>query len=198
MKIVHPGGFELEFQDLASFICNSKRKGWASGEKPIKFTDGSEGYKHIEGNLFYRDSYIGEGNFIGQEVVFLIQGLPAGNIPLWGMNYSDVFRIPPAIPLGEAKKFKREVFDFLKEQLRNVPVDFPFRGPTTPQYRETRWGTLNYFNPVNYEIKDDRSPIIEFSANEQITLMPKPQISDKCFEFRYHGRILVPDSYIQS
>lgn len=204
MKIVHPAGFELDFQDLRSFICNGKRNGWASGNKPIEFTDRSEGYKYVDRSLFYVDSYIGEGNFMGQEVVSWIKGLPLGNIPLWGMNYSDSFKLPEYFPAEEAKQFKKEVMIFLKGCLRNVPEDFPFRGPLDQISTEIMGRTIIYQNAVDTgsdlstcDYKGGDRAIRNFGGNERIlwrTYSDKPDF--KVFDLRYNGRILVPDSCV--
>jgi hypothetical protein len=195
MKIVHPRGFEIELKDLADFVVEGKRHGWASGKKPIKFTDGSVGYKHVDRSLFYVDSYIGEGNFIGQEIVFFVRGLPEGNIPIWGMNYRDEFTYPSFVPEIDKRLFKKSVFDYLKMNLMEVPIEFPVRGPykhDMVKSKETEWGSMTY---INNRDPSSKSSLVSFLGNEEICMV-NPQGFGYPFKLKYHGGLLVPQHYV--
>ncbi|MEK6927095.1 MAG: DUF5680 domain-containing protein [Nanoarchaeota archaeon] len=204
MRIVHPQVGEVSFEDLRRFICEGKKNGWASGKKPINFTDGSEGYKHVEGNLFYRDNYIGEGNFMGQEVVYFINGLPTRNIPLWGMSYSDSFKLPTDFPSDQAKPFEKEVMNFLKDCLMQVPEDFPFRGPNDQVIREVMGRELVYVNTPMALREHPSSNYIGgdfifrgFHGFETIFMEPGNKNGSEIFNLVYHGRLLVPEAYVR-
>ncbi len=73
----------------------------------------SKDLRYEEGDFLYFDSYFGGLDFIGQEIVY------EKGTPVWGMNY-------------HGRTFRRDIAempDFLKESLRLVTEEAPYRGP---------------------------------------------------------------------
>jgi hypothetical protein len=116
--------------DLAEFLVKAKRNTWAGDGQEVE--PQRPGFKELEfkdGDWEYRDSYTGFYSAPGQEIV-RFQG-----VPIWHMVYSggllrakdyDAFKCydtPKPIFSSE------EIFNFLKEALRNVSEDHPYRGP---------------------------------------------------------------------
>ncbi|MCM1334241.1 MAG: DUF5680 domain-containing protein [Bacteroides sp.] len=98
--------------EIIEFLLKAKKATYAGGGVPTEPTrPGSVDFYFGEGELSYRDSYLGGERFIGEEALW------RGGAPCWGMNY--------------AGRVLDESFsgDFLKEALCNAPKEKPFRGP---------------------------------------------------------------------
>jgi Domain of unknown function (DUF5680) len=68
--------------ELIEFIVRAKANTWnKSGQASLSYRPGSRDLQYHEANLSYLDSYFGNTNFLGQEVVW--QDGP----PIWAMNY---------------------------------------------------------------------------------------------------------------
>ncbi|MEI6731269.1 MAG: DUF5680 domain-containing protein [archaeon] len=193
-RIVHPEAGELEFSTLKEFICSGKRAGWASGAKPTKLSDGTKHYEHTEGELKYTDDFIGQGRFIGREVVRF------KGVPVWGMNYTDIFWTPQEYTSDLSEKLREQVFGFLKERLNLVEPDAPFRGPIDSYAtRIVDSGKIMYYNRLSAPTEKEYEKIIKFSGREEMSF----DTNDKsifpfiCFSLDYHGRVLIPDEYIK-
>ena len=67
---------------LEQFIVRAKQATYVGGgKKLLPYRLGSKDLQFAEGDWIYHDSYLGESNFIGQEIVYYrLQ-------PVWGMNY---------------------------------------------------------------------------------------------------------------
>jgi hypothetical protein len=67
---------------LEQFIVRAKQTTYVGGgKKLLPYRLGSKDLQFAEGDWIYHDSYLGESNFIGQEIVYYrLQ-------PVWGMNY---------------------------------------------------------------------------------------------------------------
>lgn len=125
-------------EELRQFLVRAKIVTYASGGD--KFTVSpvladSHQLEYSEGDLFYRDIYCGGLHFIGMETVF------QGEQTIWGMSYyggvrpdssDDQIAGMPAI---------------LKAALRKVPLEAPFRGPTTFQM-----GKYSYENEIHGDL----------------------------------------------
>ena len=116
---------------MKAFLIKAKLNTYASQQNEIIKEDGSRELTFQEGKYSYQDIYFGSNPFIGQEIVF------EKNKPIWGMNY-----------YGQAKTIA--VYQFLKEALRQVTEDLPFRGPEEFsredwQYKNQVEGDLNFF-----------------------------------------------------
>lgn len=107
----------MKNKDLEIFLLEAKKKTFASKLSfPIIKRDGSKEYVYRKGFFVYRDNYFGSNVDTGRELVFFKGML------LWSMAYMG------GMILGE-ESISRACFSFLKECLRNAPLDFPVRGP---------------------------------------------------------------------
>jgi len=103
---------------LSEFLVKAKNKTYATGgeERETVLGDGSKEFAYKEGMFQYRDRYLGFNPFVGGEVVWRNREL------IWGMNYYG--RIIPKVSASIT-------YQFLREALRRVNEDRPFRGPPT-------------------------------------------------------------------
>ncbi|MBN1681229.1 MAG: hypothetical protein JW966_13160 [Anaerolineae bacterium] len=139
-----------------AFLLDAKRATYAStgGEAVVEAAlAGAHQLEYRAGPFLYRDIYYGGEQFIGQETVY------QGEQPLWSMSYAG-WSIDASIPVG----------DFLKEALRHVEADRPFRGP--PRYQN---GDYTYAN-------ESHGAVARFWGCEVITYQDRP-----IYELRYQG-----------
>ncbi len=101
---------------LLSFLKEAKKTTFASEDsKPIRISDNCNYYIYEKHDFKYLDRYYGELIDIGQEIVWY------KNIPKWGMSYYG--GIISNYDLSEI------CFSFLKRCLKQLPNEFPIRGP---------------------------------------------------------------------
>lgn len=104
---------EPEFDEAITFLCEAKKKTYASNGNEIKpsLRMNSHDLIYNKGKYAYVDTYFGGEKFIGEEAIWLEE------TPIWAMNYSG--------------RVVSEQFsgDFLKEALFLVNEESPFRGP---------------------------------------------------------------------
>ena len=125
---------------LLDFILQGKISGYASvGEGQEKtFYDGSRGFEFTGHGYRYLDRYYGFNPFTGTEHIY------AANGPLlWIMNYYGQVLPFCSDPL--------KVYTFLKEAMRLVSPEYPFRGPAlfekgSLKYENQQYGTLYSFH----------------------------------------------------
>jgi hypothetical protein len=122
---------------LTNFLVKAKINTYASiGETGEKIISG--GGKELifeEKNLKYKDRYFGHNPFIGEEIVW------EDNNIIWGMNYYGQI-ISKTVPSAK-------VYEFLKEALKTVKKNEPFRG--ADKYRREHF---EYINKVKGDIKN--------------------------------------------
>lgn len=107
---------------LAEFLQRAKRKTFASKISIPAFNkDGSKEYVYREGGWLYRDKYFGSLVDTGQEFVFYNDKL------IWSMSYRGGM-------FEGYENLSRRCFSFLKKCLREIPFEFPVRGPQS--YKE--------------------------------------------------------------
>ena len=124
---------------LLDFILQGKISGYASGGEGQEktFADGSRGFEFSGHGYRYLDRYYGFNPFTGTEHIY------AANGPLlWVMNYYG-----QVLPLCSDPG---KVYSFLKEAMRLVTPDYPFRGPAlfekgSLRYENQQHGTLESF-----------------------------------------------------
>ena len=105
------GGLVMD-KETAAFLIRAKRATYAGkGAEAAPSRPCSHDLIYREGGLTYIDSYLGGDRFAGEEALW------RDGVPFWSMNYCG--RV-----IGE--DFSG---DFLKEALKNVPEDMPYRGP---------------------------------------------------------------------
>ncbi len=73
---------DFSTEDLEHFVVRAKQAAYVGkGQKLLPYRLGSIDLQHVEGDWAYHDSYLGESDFIGQEIVYFRRE------PVWGMNY---------------------------------------------------------------------------------------------------------------
>jgi hypothetical protein len=84
-------------RDLEQFIVRAKQATYVGGgKKLLPYRLGSRDLQYDEGDWVYHDSYLGESNFIGQELVYYRRE------PIWGMNYFGHILKPDRITAAQA------------------------------------------------------------------------------------------------
>lgn len=147
--------------NLSEFLVKAKINTYASDEEggERKLEDGTRELVYKEDGYEYRDRYFGSTQFIGGEIVW--QNKKA----IWGMNYYGGL-------ISDKVDFE-EIFRFIREVLRLVGTDAPFRGPI-----ELVKDGLKYKN--NAVGASDK-----FSGVEEIYFK-----DEKVYELRYHGGLI--------
>ena len=129
---------------IVEFLCRAKRETYASGnaKECIPCRPNSHDLKYCEGNLIYIDTYLGGEKFVGEEAIW------NDNITLWSMNY--------------AGRIVEEGFEgwFLKEALRIVNEEYPYRGPLSYENGEFKYecsfaGNFEWFDGEEVIYKND-------------------------------------------
>ncbi len=146
--------------NLKEFLIEAKKQTYAN-EKVEKVSSSryeSKDYEYKKDHLIYHDTYFGETNFIGEEVVYL------DNKIYWAMNYYGV-------TLDE--KTSEEAMDsVLRPALMLVGEDnnvIPVRGPKEFDHGEYKYtfeieGDLDYFSGIEIIYKNDKK-IYELKCN---------------------------------
>ncbi len=142
---------------LSKFLVRAKRATYAS-EQSLERTlpDGCKVLTCQEGKYRYQDKYYGFNPFSGQETVW-----EDGKI-IWSMNYFGKIT-SDAMPA-------KEVYSFLKNALRLVTRESPFRGP-----RLLTKGNLKYTNKTD-------GGIPRFTGVERILYK-----GNEIYRLDYHG-----------
>lgn len=139
----------MELKLLKNFLIDSNKAGYAGGEekKWIKEADGSTTIPFKEGEWKSHDNFFGGEPYGGRTIVFY-QGEP-----YWPMVYCG--RV-------EDKVETNSVYGILRNALKQMPEDYPFRGPR--EYKEKEFIYKN-----NWQGEVDK-----FSGEEQIFQNGKP------------------------
>ncbi len=145
---------------LPKFIAEAKRKTYANNKKEKRLKNGCKELRFKKREFEYIDRYFGANPFIGQEIVW------KDKKKLWGMNYYGKI-------VGQNNINPKKVYKFLKEALREVTSDLPFRGP-----KKFRNGDFTYENKVKGNVK-------EFKGEERIFYKGK-----KVYQLYYHGGLI--------
>lgn len=144
------------YEELCKFLVKAKMNTYAGkGAKSEASRPNSNDYKFEEEDFLYIDTYLGGEYFSGEEAVW------KKNIPSFAMNYSG--RV-----IGE--NFSG---NFLKEALKKVPVEKPFRGPKFYQDED-----YIYYCKVDGDIQ-------WFQGYEEIYYK-----NEKIYECFFHGGIV--------
>jgi hypothetical protein len=94
---------ELSLDRLEAFVIKAKAATYAGNGKPVEQSrPGSIDLCYEEGELSYRDSYFGGGDFIGEEVVWF------RGEPIWAMNYYGYILEPKELSAEESGKVIKE------------------------------------------------------------------------------------------
>jgi hypothetical protein len=137
-------------QMLASFLRAANKSTYANKDasKTTSTRLWSEDYHFEQDDLIFHDTYFGDRDFIGEEIVY------KDGKPVWGMNYYGYVLKPSTS--------EKEVYGFLKKALLQEYSDaIPVRGASV--YSECGWkytnkqeGDLSRFNGTEDIYKDDK------------------------------------------
>jgi hypothetical protein len=151
--------------ELIHFLLHAKHRTYASqGDEAqvAPLLPGSKQLEYSEPPFFYCDIYFGMAFFVGQETVYFRER------PVWAMSYAggvtSEFTNPDDIQL---------IYAFLRQALRLVAYERPFRGPQT--YRA---GPYRYLDAT-------QGDIVRFRGEEMILSGDR-----RVYELRYHGGML--------
>ena len=129
---------------LLEFILRGKVSGYANGGEGQEktFDDGSRGSEFTGHGYRYVDRYYGFNPFTGTEHIYTANGSL-----LWVMNYYGQVLPECSDPM--------KVYAFLKEAMRLVSPEYPFRGPAffekgELKYENQQHGTLDSFHGTEY------------------------------------------------
>lgn len=119
---------------LEQFLVEAKKHTYASqgdsaSVKPL--LSGTHQLEYSQGPFLYRDIYVGESTFAGQEIVY------ESGKPVWTMSYAGQIRP------GTGAKEVEAVVKLLHIALMRVPLEQPYRGP-----RRVEQGAYTYTNRV--------------------------------------------------
>jgi len=136
--------------ELIDFILKAKLSAYAANDERYirEFDDGSKGFEYASGTYRYVDRFYGFNPFSGTEQVFDRRGLL-----IWKMNYYG-----EVVATGMDA---RKIYSFLKDALRLITPEYPFRGPANLEkekfsYENIQKGTLDSFHGIEsiYAIKE--------------------------------------------
>jgi hypothetical protein len=87
----------LDLNTLQAFIVRAKAATYVgSGQKLLPYRLGSHDLQFVDGDWAYHDSYLGESDFIGEEIVYHQRQV------VWGTNYFGVILQPDRISSAQA------------------------------------------------------------------------------------------------
>ena len=139
-------------QALAEFLVDAKRSTYAALDDEATLTPllaGSRQLEYRRAPWFYRDVYFGTAAFVGQETVYLEAP------PVWAMGYAGGLLEAPGIDATR-------VYGFLRQALREVTAEQPYRGPLSfihgdYAYSREHEGDLDRFRGVEVVRAQGRS-----------------------------------------
>ena len=152
---------ELSLEQLESFIIKAKAATYAGNGKRVQPTrPGSIDLSYEEGDLAYRDSYFGTGDFIGEEVVWY-----KGD-PVWAMNYYGYILVPEELSAEESGKVIKESLTALYSEGRFLSG---FKHQTSLGiYIDTNVGDVSNFHGMEWTERGGK----------------------RLYELRYHGGLI--------
>ena len=153
----------MNLKELENFLCEAHGNTYANktAQKASSSRLESKDY-HFEKNGFtYHDTYFGERNFLGSEIIY------KENKPIWGMNYYGY--------ILKSDISEKDVYNFLRQSLMQTCIDIiPARGPS--RYKSNLW---DYANAVDGNLECFGGTETIFLAGEEIY---------RCW---YHGGLII-------
>ncbi|MEK6872867.1 MAG: DUF5680 domain-containing protein [Nanoarchaeota archaeon] len=122
---------------LNKCLVRAKKNTYAASAKEVILEDGARELIYEEDVFKYRDRYYGFNPFSGQELVLKNNELE------WVMNYYGMIFSDKIM----GKTTEEEIYIFLRDALKNVYADAPYRGPS-----KFESGNLTYFCNFDGEI----------------------------------------------
>ncbi|HEY5161263.1 MAG TPA: DUF5680 domain-containing protein [Gaiellaceae bacterium] len=152
---------DLSLKRLETFIITAKAATYAGNGKPVEPSrPGSKDLWYEDGDLLYRDSYFGSGDFIGEEVVWY------KGEPIWAMNYYGYILVPEELSAEESGKVIKESLTALYSEGRFLSG---FKHQTTlGLYIDTNEGDVANFHGMEWTERGGK----------------------RLYELRYHGGLI--------
>ena len=152
---------ELSLEQLEAFIITAKAATYAGNGKRAEPTrPGSIDLSYEDGDLLYRDSYFGTGDFIGEEVVWY------KGEPIWAMNYYGYILVPEELSAEESGKVIKESLTALYSEGRFLSG---FKHQTSLGiYIDTNVGDVSNFHGLEWTERG----------------------GERLYELRYHGGLI--------
>ena len=131
---------------IIEFLIKAKKSTYAGSGDPVPSSrPSSTDLSYSEGPLTYYDSYLGINPFIGEEALWFDETV------IWSMNY-----------IGRKLDNTFE-YNFLREALKKVSSERPFRGPSVYEssdyiYRSSEKGDFDWFQ--GYETIEYKGQVI--------------------------------------
>jgi hypothetical protein len=142
--------------ELSKFLVKAKIATYASEAKETVLEDEAKEIIFESPEFKYRDRYYGFNPFFGEEIVW------HNNKIIWSMNYFGKI-ISNVVS-------EKEVYTFLKNAMKQVKIDRPFRGPNN-----FKSGDFEYFDESTGDINN-------FIGIERISYKKK-----EIYTLNYHG-----------
>jgi len=152
---------ELSLERLEAFIITAKAATYSGNGKRVEPTrPGSTDLSYEDGDLLYRDSYFGSGDFIGEEVVWF------RGEPVWAMNYYGYILVPEELSAEESGKVIKESLTALYSEGRFLSG---FKHQTSLGiYIDTNVGDVSNFHGMEWTERGGK----------------------RLYELRYHGGLI--------
>lgn len=147
MKI---GQLEIDLEELQNFIVKAKKNTYAGGGEEKRLPDGSKLLVFQKGNFYYENNYDGRYQAPERE---LVKWQKEDGQRIWQMSYSGGMHPE----YGGDKRLSHITFEFLKNALRKISPESPFRG--LDEYKNVEF---------TYEVWVD-GDFQRFSGKEQIS-----------------------------
>lgn len=107
---------QINMSQFAKFLVQAQKNTFAGGQEN-HLSDGSTFAEYQDETFFFKDVWYGSSKFLGQQIMIY---KPTGE-KFWGVGYWGIDLNKEMMNKGGN--------DFLKLALRNVPEEFPVRGP---------------------------------------------------------------------
>ena len=128
---------------LEQFIIRAKQATYVgNGQKLLPYRLGSKDLQFKDGDFVYHDSYLGESDFIGQEIVYYRMQ------PVWGQNYFGWILQPDKITSAQAGQMIKKSLSHLYNEGRFLG-GFEYNDNTL-RYVDTNAGNTSSFRGTEY------------------------------------------------
>ena len=136
------------FQELLGFIVRAKSASYEGGGRTLlPYRLGSHDLQYMEGDWAYHDSYLGENDFIGEEVVYYRWKV------VWAMNYFGRILRPDHITSAQAGQVIQQSLSRMYEESRFLGgFKYPVGEYT---YIDTNTGDMTFFTGREFITRDN-------------------------------------------
>jgi hypothetical protein len=127
----------MNLADLALFLVEAKENTYAAQKGMVASSrEGSKDLAYQKGGYDYRDSYFGERDFSGQEIVYLDKK------PVWSMSYYGKMLM---------EDVPEDFSEALREALLSIEKEEPYRGCRNHTRKELAYscrpvGAISFFH----------------------------------------------------